>query len=364
MDFHLSPTNIATYHHNNCQLYLHNTYHRTLDGGEKKQIEPSSMTAAQFQRGLDWEDSLFRTLSSLDKLVRVDPSVPKTAIEIRDIILEAGASANSTKYIINLTFQSPSFTQELLQYGSSPSGVAFGVAKPDILKITRHDDHEIIWEIIDAKSSSALKSSHNAQIGFYHLCLEQLLDSVPYGPNSPILIPSENVSIWLPGAEDQVELSEPVTTPTSLLLPALRKFLFQTLPPILSLPRNKVEWHLNPSCQGCEFFDNCKESTVQDKRLGMIPDISISDARSIREVLRTARGLGMLQAPGRVQEIDELNMLINFSSIQRLEAEYSGTTKQFQRLLRVQGIQSDRWSPLLEAAMTHQPQVGPFSVSR
>jgi hypothetical protein len=364
MDLHLSPTNIATYYHNNCQLYLHNTYHRALDGGEKKQTETSPLVAAQFQRGLDWEDSLFHRLSSLDQLVRVDSSVPKTAIEIRDIILEAAASANSPKYIVNLAFQSPSFTQELLQYGSSPSGVTFGVAKPDILKITRRDDHEVIWEVIDAKSSSALKSSHNAQIGFYHLCLEKLLDSVPYEPDSPILIPSENVSIWMPGAEDQDELSEPVTTPTYLLLPALRTFLFKTLPPILSLPRNRVEWHLNPSCQGCEFFDNCKESTVQDKRLGMIPDLSISDARSIRDVIETARALGMLQAPGRAKEIDELDTLINSSSIQRLEAKYSGTTKQFQRLLGVQGTKNSRWSPLLKAAMTHEPQVGPFSLSR
>jgi hypothetical protein len=364
MDSHLSPTNIATYYHNKCQLYLHNSYHRTLDGGAKKQREPSPLVAAQFQRGFDWEDSLFHRLSSLDQLVRVDSSVPKTAIEIRDIILEAAASANSPKYIVNLAFQSPSFTQELLQYGSSPSGVTFGVAKPDILKITRRDDHEVIWEVIDAKSSSALKSSHHAQIGFYHLCLEKLLDSVIYESDSPIFIPSENVSVWMPGTEDQNELSEPVTTPTSLLLPALRSFLFQTLPQILSLPRNTVDWHLNSNCRGCEFFDNCKESTVQDKRLGMIPNLTISDARSIRDVIGIARELGMLQAPGQVKEIDELDTLINSSSIQRLEVEYSSATKQFQRLIGVQRIANNRWSPLLRAAMTHKPQVGPFFVSR
>jgi hypothetical protein len=332
-----------------------------LDGGAKKQ---SASIIAQFQRGLDWKAFLFHRLSLLDQLVCVDPSMPKTAIEIRDIILQATASANSTKYVVNLTFQSPSFTQELLQYGSSPSGVAFGVVKPDILKVTRGDDHEIVWEVIDANSSSALKSDHNAQVGFYHLCLEKLLDSAVYGPDCPILMPSENVSIWMPGEEDQDGLSEPVTRPTSLLLPALRVFLFKTLPQILSLSRNKVEWHLNPGCQGCEFFDNCKESTVQDRRLGMIPNLSISDARSIHEVLDTARELGMLQAPGQVTEIEELDSLVNSSSIQRLEAKYSGVTKQFQRLLGVQEIENNKWSPVLRAAVTQEPQVRPFSMSR
>jgi hypothetical protein len=290
--------------------------------------------------------------------------LPKTAIEIRDIILEAAPGVNSTKYIVNLTFQSPSFTQELLQYGSSPSGVVFGVAKPDILKITRRDDHEIIWEVIDAKSSNVLKSSHNAQTGFYHLCLEKLLDSVLYEPDSPILIPSENVSIWMPGAEDQDLLSEPVTTPTSLLLPALRTFLFKTLPRILTLPRNKVEWHLNPNCQGCDFFDNCKESTVHDKRLGMIPNLSISDARVTRDVLGSAGRPGMLQAPGQVNEIEELDTFIKSSSIQKMGAKYSATIKQFQRLLGVQGVENNRWSPRLSAAIMHEPQVEPFSVFR
>lgn len=97
----------------------------------------------------------------------------------------------------------------------------------------------------------------------------------------------------------------------------------------------------------------------------MIPNLSISDARSIREVLGIARELGMLQVPGRVKEIEELDMLINSSSIQGLEVTYSSTTKRFQHLLGVQGIENNRWSPLLRAAMTQEPQVGLFfSVSR
>jgi hypothetical protein len=97
----------------------------------------------------------------------------------------------------------------------------------------------------------------------------------------------------------------------------------------------------------------------------MIPGLSISDARSIREVLGIARELGMLQEPGQAKEIEELDTLINSSSIQRLEAAYSSTTNRFLHLLGVQVIENNRWSPPLRAAMTKEPQVGLFfSVSR
>lgn len=339
-------------------MYLYNSFHRSGAGGKKKP-SPSPLAAAQFRRGLAWEEYLFSTLDLLGQLVRVEDDsphpTPKTAIEIRDIILDAAKDATSPKYLVNLAFQSPAFTQELLQHGSSANDVAFGVAKPDIVKVT-NGGHEIIWEIIDAKASSALKASHNAQIGFYHLCLEKLLDSVSFDPDTPLLVPSHNVSIWMPG-DDESTLSEPVATQTSLLLPPLRDFLFKRLPQILKLPRDQVEWHLNPSCQGCEFLDRCKDSTIEDKRLGLIPNLPLSDARFIREVLEIAENRGMLDRANKVTEIEELDSLIKSPNMRKLEEEYAPTSKRFQRLLGVQKNREGRWSPLLDAALTHQPKV-------
>jgi hypothetical protein len=464
MDHHLSPTNIATYYHNQCQLYLHNAFHRSthdpvtkvnrrksstskstrlsLDKRSNEEKHSSAIADAQFQRGLNWESRLFTNLEDSEQLIRLDTSTLKSAKEIRDIILGTAASLSSLvitvkgrggkppekrtiwkpKYIANLEFQSPPFDRELQGYGSRKGGVVFGVAKPDLLKInkveeTKSDgstDVKIVWEIIDAKVSSELKSSHNAQIGFYHLCVDALLSSVEpdfASRNSPKIVPSDNVSIWLPGGsgqtngeqtaesaepaqpdidEDDDESDEddgedkddeddddavseeegikfqgfqpPISTPVSILLPPLRRFLFKQLPPILSLPKNRLEWHLNPSCQGCEFLDNCKSNTIAEKRLGMIPDLSKSDATFIREVLDIAQHLGFQSGDPNsngspIGEIEELDQLVKSPTMNKLESTYGPTAKRFHRLLGIQKAREKRWSPKLDAARSQTPQV-------
>jgi hypothetical protein len=301
-------------------------------------------------------------LEVADELVHLDAiSEPKTAVQIRDLILETGREldVDKAKYIANLAFKSPSFERELVQQGFDRQTVAFGVAKPDLIKITHPTKEKVVWEIIDAKSSSGLKSSHNAQIGFYHICLEQLLSSVQSKKrNSPQIVPSEQASIWLPNTDDDDDdAPTPVSTPISLLLPPLRTFLFKTLPNILQLPRNQVEWHLNPSCHGCEFIDRCKESTVKSGRVGMIPNLSVSDVRFIREVMGIAADQGLTPSSGRLTDIEELDSLVKSSGMDKLERTYAPTSKRFQRLLGVQKTFAKRWSPLLDAARSHEPQV-------
>jgi len=356
---HLSPTNVGTYYHNQCQLYVHNAFHRP-PGTRNATKAPSPLVVAQFQRGLEWEARLFRWLDVADQLVRLDATAePKTALEIRDLFLDIGRelSTDKTKYIANLVFQSPSFKKELARFRSDPAGVTFGVAKPDLIKITRPSSEVITWEVIDAKSSSGLKSSHNAQIGFYHLCLEALIASVPpVGRGSPEILPSDKASIWLPNPGSEDEISMPVSTPISLLLPPLRTFLFKTLPQILKLPRDQVEWTLNPSCQGCEFVDSCRGATVKNGRLGMIPNLSVSDVRFIWEVVGIAADGGFHSSSGQLTDIEELDSLIKSAGMEKLERTYAPTVKRFQKLLCVQKTSTGRWSPLLEAARSHQPQ--------
>ncbi|KIM22774.1 hypothetical protein M408DRAFT_279472 [Serendipita vermifera MAFF 305830] len=356
---HLSPTNVATYYHNQCHLYLHNAYHRPHDIIKATPKDVSPLSAAQFQRGLEWESRLFRWLEVQNKLVRLDAtSPPKTAAQIRDLFVETGNALDveSSRYIVNLTFKSPAFEHELGLVKGSRLPVAFGVAKPDLVKITRVSKDVIEWEVIDAKASSILKSSHNAQIGFYHLCLETLIASVPV-PKRIRIVPSIHASIWMPSAEGE-EFSVPVSTPVSLLLPPLRTFLFKTLPEqILNLQREQVEWHLNPSCQGCEFFDSCKTSTTEDGRLGMIPNLSVSEARFIREVVDISVHHGLLPAKNRLTDIEELDSLVKKEGIDKLEKTYAATAKRFQRLLGVQKTSIRQWSPQLEAALTDKPQL-------
>jgi len=360
----LSPANVGTYYHHQCQLYVHNAFHRPRHV-EDTSNTPSPLAAARFQRELDWKARLFRHLEIEDQLICLDTtSEPKSAVQIRDLFLETGREldVDVTRYITNLAFQSPSFERELAQQGSGTglNTVAFGLANPDLIKITRLNEEKIVWEVIDVKSSSSLKSSHNAKIGFYHLCLETLLASIQSTQLGSLQIePSEKASIWLPNPGDGDKLSMPVSIPTSLLLPPLRTFLFKTLPNILQLPQNQVEWNLSSSCQGCEFFDNCKESTIKDGRLGMIANLSSSDVQFIREVMAMATKQGLTHPSGQLTDIEELDSLVRSSGMDELETMCATTLKRFQRLLGVQrtSTTTKRWSPLLEAVLSHEPQV-------
>ncbi|CCA67835.1 hypothetical protein PIIN_01659 [Serendipita indica DSM 11827] len=372
MSSHLSPTNVATFYHNQCDLYLHKSYHRPPSSSPRAQAV-SPLAAAHYKRGLQWEAYLFRELQRRKQFIPLRKTHLYKPKEIRDALLDAAAQLRprtsdeeeeDVRYIAYLSFQSPDFAREFAQHGSPPRSVAFGVAKPDLVKVSLGDQKDtIVWEIIDAKSSTAVKSSHNAQTGFYHLCLRSMFEDLPHLSGKK-LVPSDKVSIWLPsretdeaGIEDRVSL--PSSMPTSLLLQPLSTFLFKKLPVILSKPRDQVEWYLNPSCQGCEFLDACRDKTRQEKRLGMIPNLSGSDARLLREVMDIVQR----QNPdwNAVTDIEALDSLIKSPDMMRkLEVAYAPTTKKFKRIAgvhRFSGRGPELFSPLIDAALTQKPQL-------
>ena len=357
----LSPTRLAIYHQNHCEWYLHQSFHRsppapaqggvTAPSGDPRGVAAPAITTAHFQRGIEWETRLLDHLEQRGQLLRLPPQTI-TQEQIRDIIIESVSEKNIC-YISNVIFQSPSFEEELAELRSAPfPHQLFGVAKPDLIQVNRLETGEIRWEVIDAKSSSSVKTSHHAQIGFYHFALEKLLASVKPHTGGPTLVPSEFASIWLspPGGDDPDSLG-PTPTPLSLLLPPLKTFLFKTLPTILSLPPHRVEWLLNPLCRGCEFEEKCTATTKAEKRLGCIPDLSISEARFIREVM------GIFKGQEKKPELEDLEDIIEGPRLTRINESYANTGKKFQRLLDVRVIDGKPRSALLDAAISGRAKV-------
>jgi hypothetical protein len=358
----LSATRLATYHQNHCDWYLHQSFHRLAAvPAQEAVIAPSSnpsevtalgITTAHFQRGIEWETRLFDHLERQGQLLRL-PQQTTTQEQIRDTIIES-VSVKNICYISNLIFQSPSFEEELAEFRSTPfPHRLFGVAKPDLIKVNRLETGEITWEVIDAKSSTSVKSYHHAQIGFYHLVLEKLLAPVKSCPGGPTLVPSEFASIWLspPEGNSPEDMPEPSPTPLSLLLRPLRVLLFKTLPMILSLPSHRVEWHLNPLCRGCDFERKCTATTKAEKRLGGIPNLSMSEAQFIREVMNISKG------QEKKSELEDLEDIIGGPRLARINESYENTGKKFQRLLHVRMVDGKPRSTLLEAAISGRPQV-------
>ena len=358
----LSPTRLAIYHQNHCDWYLHQSFHRLpvipaqepaiAPSGGPSEVTAPAITTAHFQRGIDWEARLFDCLERRGQLLRLPPQTI-TQEQIRDTIIES-VSVKNICYISNLVFQSPSFEEELAEFHSAPfPRQLFGIAKPDLLQVNRLETGEITWEVVDAKSSTSVKTSHHAQIGFYHLALEKLLASIKSHSGGPTLIPSEFASIWLsPPDGSNPEVSPgPIPTPLSLLLPPLKTFLFKTLPKVLSLPPQRVEWLLNPLCRGCEFEEKCTATTKEEKRLGGIPNLSISEAHFIREVMDIYKG------QEKKSELEDLEDIIRGPRLKRINESYGNTGKKFQRLLDVRVVGGKPLSTLLEAAISGQPKV-------
>jgi hypothetical protein len=356
----LSPTRLAIYHQNHCDWYLHQLFHRssvaaqgaaTAPSGDASEVAAPAITAAQLQRGIKWEDRLFGHLERRGQLLRL-PQQTITQEQIRGIMIES-VSVKNICYISNVIFQSPSFEEELAEVDSTPfPHRLFGVAKPDLIQVNRLETGVITWEVIDAKSSASVKTSHHAQIGFYHLALEKLLASVKSHPGGPTLVPSEFASIWL-SPSDGDDPDSPGLKPTSLslLLPPLKIFLFKDLPKMLSSPPHRVEWLLNPLCRGCEFEKQCTTITKAEKRLGSFPDLSISEARFIREVMYIHKG------QEKISELEDLEDIIGGPRLTRINESYPSTGKKLQRLLDVRIVDGKPRSTLLEAAASGRPKV-------
>lgn len=156
MPHSLSATNLATYHHFNCDLYIHNVYNEPKKTVSTSAVpaadEAAELSKAQFQRGMDWESTLFKWLDDSGLLLEV-PAVPmEPSYFIENLLMDD----RPYFFVSGLVFKPP--TKELnakyKEYGQAP--VNFGLGKPDLLEITRTPTG-VKWRIVDAKASAHVK---------------------------------------------------------------------------------------------------------------------------------------------------------------------------------------------------------------
>ncbi|KAJ7099528.1 hypothetical protein B0H15DRAFT_878098 [Mycena belliarum] len=343
----LSATNLAVHHHLSCDLYLHNIYYRRAKADAQ---DPSELAKANFERGLDWESCLFSFLDGpgIDLLL----TVPPTPVDADTLRANIEADDRDHFFVAGVAFwPPPELNKRFLDAGSDP--VNFGLAKPDLLEITR-TPHGITWKVVDAKGSKAVKTSHHVQIYFYNLCLSYLLPR-------PFFQPAGSAAIWLPpadgfGADSEPSFDDLKSINTSLLAPSLDDFLFRRLPKILSLPREKVDWHYNPLCRGCPFKSDCETRTIEDGELGAIPNMSFAEVKTIRTLLGISRGSSGTDS--FVTDIEDLHLLLaDAAKLEKIRSSFPSTLKKAKRILAVQ--RNSLVSPIVEAARTKTVQVIP-----
>lgn len=145
----LSATNLATHHHlGGCDLYLHNVYYRRSSQAH----DPSELAKANFERGLDWEQSCLLPFLDRENLLLTIPPVP---VDSDVLLANLEADDRDHFFVAGLVFWPPQeLKQRFLDAGTDP--VNFGLAKPDLLEVTR-TPHGMTWKVIDAKASKAVK---------------------------------------------------------------------------------------------------------------------------------------------------------------------------------------------------------------
>ena len=171
--------------------------------------------------------------------------------------------------------------------------------------------------------------------------------------------------MWLPPDEGfnvtPPSLDDIRCVQVSLLAPSIDRFLFERLPKLLALQRESVDWHFNPLCQGCKFSSGCREASIEEGRLGSMPNISITDARALQELLNSAAST--LDQSFVSSDIEDLCQLVSSpSAFTTLEKQFPVLVKKGRRILRLPQNrpncrESALASPMLDAANTKTVQV-------
>jgi len=146
----ISATDIAIYHHLNCDSYLWNMCNEPL--ATKGPQEISELCQAQWHRGEEWESTLFAWLDKSNLLLRVPPIPIGGDVLVENIL----ADDREHFFVAGLCFWPPHdrLTERFEAIGNLP--VNFGLAKPDLVEVV-HRENKIVWKVIDGKASKAVK---------------------------------------------------------------------------------------------------------------------------------------------------------------------------------------------------------------
>ena len=199
----------------------------------------------------------------------------------------------------------------------------------------------------------AFQTSHHTQIYFYTMCLKFILQA-------PSFRGQDSAGVWLPPKggfqENPPSLSDITSVSLSLLSPPLDTLFFKTIPKIVALPRENVKWHFNPLCRGCKYEPTCRTRTLDQGELGSMPNISIDEAKALKDLLRMSRKTSGLT------DIEELHNIVsehrNLAGITKSSPSLVRKAKQILSLpKKVPANGHPMPSPLLEAARKKQIQV-------
>jgi len=210
----------------------------------------------------------------------------------------------------------------------------------------------------------AFQASHHTQIYFYTMCLNFIL-------RGPSFRGQDSAGVWLPPKggfqENPPSLDDITSVSLSLLSPPMDTLFFKSIPKIVALPQENVKWHFNPLCRGCKYEPTCRTRALDQGELGSMPNISIDEAKALKDLLRMSRDNP--RKTSGLTDIEELHNLVSkhhkLTSMAKSSPSLVRKAKQILSLpKKVPANRGPMLSPLLEAARKKQIQVSSQSSKR
>ncbi|KAI8801408.1 hypothetical protein BJ742DRAFT_31731 [Cladochytrium replicatum] len=380
----LSPTRLATFHHNRCDLYLFLSYWHANQNNSRQMPKQNELNEATFRKGYKWENAIRDRIDAQAKLVRMPPISSKKVHSVAQMLSAALSDCKSECFLVGLTMQSPKFNN---RWPSGTEPVRFSTFAPDFVKFTvsQHESKVTIrWRIIDAKMSTHVKVQHQFQVGFYWLAVSELIEEFVRNQSEAvdvirttlrcdiqsvgiteslsdewhgmhaIILPEDEAEIWIPL---NGQIADGIPDPNGIVpLPALesllKEFLFQQLPDLLKSNIEDIPWHYYSICSSCNFQQRCRSETETKRTISMIPNLSVTDAKMLRSVKR----LPGIVASGSTTDIEDLASILHSDvKMNTMKQMYPSTYIRFRSVLDVPAHSKE--SPYLKSVTTSTVQM-------
>ncbi|KAK5798768.1 P-loop containing nucleoside triphosphate hydrolase protein [Linnemannia elongata] len=298
-NFKFTPSVLAHYANTACEKMLHLKGRQLWDQAlqqkanpglaaqeqEQRVRSPVTIADATTRRGVVFESRLQSLITN-----RVDCE----AEQDKDSYFRLATTPDNT------TLCQPIFSLDKSFYTPEmeKAGIVFGRFIPDFIKVlpgsigpdgTRKKQ---IF-IIDAKSSSHVKISHQFQVTLYAIFLDHLIR---------VNGQTDRVEVHLQGGVWTPDCVDPHVFSLVFMRPIIENFLYRELPAILMKPLSQATWHIDSPCHQCEFLDSCKDDAREQLTLSLIPMLSKKSALAIKAMCRSRSGKGKSE----IEDIEDL----------------------------------------------------------
>lgn len=161
----------------------------------------------------------------------------------------------------------------LARFGLDPTGVTFGIAKPDMIEFQPIEGQpgRARLRIWDFKASQQARHDHFIQVAFYSFLLEEVLQIENL---SHLEVDTEWAVIRSRQGDETFELA-----PYRL---ALQDFFLNRVPTLLNTSAADAHYHFHEKCALCDYAETCHEASERTFDLSRIPYLTSESKRRIK----------------------------------------------------------------------------------